>query len=165
MEDLSTIKMLTTLFHLLSCRKIFLFVQKLLSFVEMTSAELCFNLRLQAASAANNCAAISAKYDNRTDLATIAYEFMSEAFLTYEAEITESSAQKAAMMKIIGVLLCCNRFQKSDYETLITKATQNSARLLKKTDQCSMVLMCSHLFFKDEVGLNLELFPFSRNFT
>ncbi len=117
----------------------------------MTSAELCFNLRLKAASAANNCAVASTKFGNDGDFATIAYEFMSEAFLTYEAEITESSAQREAMMKIIGVLLACDNFHRSDYETLITKATQNSARLLKKTDQCSLVLMCSHLFFKDEV--------------
>lgn len=133
-----------------SCRKIFLFVQKLLSFVEMTNSDLCFNLRLQAAAAANRCALVSEKYGSKSDLAPIAYEFMTEAFLIYEAEITESSAQQSAMKKMVGILLSCDCFEKNDYEALITKTTQYAARSLKKTDQCRMVLLCSHLFFKDE---------------
>mmetsp|Transcript_3158 Transcript_3158/g.4613 ORF Transcript_3158/g.4613 Transcript_3158/m.4613 type:complete len:1282 (-) Transcript_3158:2285-6130(-) len=138
----------------INCRKIFLFLQKLLSFVEMTNSDLCFNLRLQAAAAANCCALIAEKYDHKSDLAPIAYEFMTEAFLIYEAEITESSAQKNAMVKMIGILLSCDCFERTDYEALITKTTQYAARLLKKTDQCTMVLMCSHLFFKDETYQN-----------
>lgn len=54
------------------------------------------------------------------------------------------------MIKMIGILLSCECFETTDYEALITKTTQYAARLLKKTDQCSMVLMCSHLFFKNE---------------
>ena len=119
----------------------------------MTNPDLCFNLRLQAAAAANRCALASVLYDRQGDLAPIAYEFMTEAFLTYEAEITDSTAQKNAMIKMIGILLSCECFEKTDYEALITKTTQYAARLLKKTDQCSMVLMCSHLFFKHEVSL------------
>ena len=133
-------------------------MQKLLSFVEMTDPALCFSLRLQAAAAANRCAISSKLYNGNGDLAPITYEFMSEAFLTYESEITDSSAQKNAMVKIMGVLLSCHCFDKTDYEALITKTTQYAARLLKKTDQCSMVLMCSHLFFKDEVSLVFFLF-------
>lgn len=135
---------------LTNCRKIFLFVQKLLSFVEMTNPDLCFSLRLQATTAANRCAIISTEHKDKSDFSPIAYEFMSEAFLTYEAEITDSSAQKNAMIKMIGILLSCECFETTDYEALITKTTQYAARLLKKTDQCSMVLMCSHLFFKNE---------------
>ena len=130
-----------------------MFVQKLLSFVEMTNPDLCFSLRLQAATAANRCAIMSVEHKDSTDFSPIAYEFMTEAFLTYEAEITDSSAQKNAMIKMIGILLSCECFETTDYEALITKTTQYAARLLKKTDQCSMVLMCSHLFFKDEVSL------------
>jgi hypothetical protein len=119
----------------------------------MTNPDLCFSLRLQAAAAADGCVVASKNFDGNGDLAPIIYEFMTEAFLTYEAEITDSSAQKNAMIKIIGILLSCNCFEKSDYEALITKTTQYAARLLKKTDQCIMVLECSHLFFKDEVSL------------
>lgn len=134
-----------------SCRKVFLFLQKLLSFVEMTNPDLCFHLRLQATAAANRCAIASKDHKPHDYFAPIAYEFLSEAFLTYEAEISESSAQKKAMTKIIGTLLFCECFDTSDYEALITKTTQYAARLLKKTDQCSMILRSSHLFFKDEV--------------
>ena len=118
----------------------------------MSDPKLCFSLRLYAAVAANNCAIVSSNIDVNNDFAPIAYEFVSEAFLTYESEISDSTAQKNAMTRIIGVLLSCECFDTAAYEALITKTTQYSARLLKKTDQCTMVLLCSHLFFKDEVS-------------
>lgn len=127
-------------------------MQKLLSFVEMNNPGLCFGLRLHAVVAADRCAISASKQDDRNnDFASIAYEFMSEAFSTYESEITESTTQRSAVTSIVGVLLLCQCFDKTSYETLITKTTQYAARLSKKTDQCSMVLMCSHLFFKEEV--------------
>lgn len=126
-------------------------MQKLLSFVEMNNPLLCFNLRLHAAVAANRCAKASANEGSKNEFSPITYEFMTEAFLTYESEITDSTHQKNAMTRVIGTLLFCDYLETSDYEGLIKKTTQYAARLLKKTDQCSMVLMCSHLFFKDEV--------------
>mmetsp|Transcript_13212 Transcript_13212/g.15359 ORF Transcript_13212/g.15359 Transcript_13212/m.15359 type:complete len:384 (+) Transcript_13212:1-1152(+) len=132
-----------------NCRKIFLFVQKLLSMIEVADPDLCFTLRLHSAIAANRCVVIAQERSSTSgDLSTVAYEFITEAFLIYEREITDALAQRNAITKMIGILLSCSCFDKNDYEALITKTTQYAARLLKKTDQCSMVLMCSHLFFK-----------------
>ena len=49
-------------------------------------------------------------------------------------------------MKLIGTLLSCKALSTTEYEAFITKATQYSARLLKKADQCKAVMMCSRLF-------------------
>jgi vacuolar protein sorting-associated protein 35 len=38
--------------------------------------------------------------------------------------------------------------EKSDYEALTTKTAQSGARLVKKTDQCKIILLCSHLFYR-----------------
>jgi vacuolar protein sorting-associated protein 35 len=55
--------------------------------------------------------------------------------------------QVNAITTMIGILLSCKSHGFKDYETLITKVTQYAARLLKKVDQCKMVVLCSHLFF------------------
>lgn len=38
-------------------------------------------------------------------------------------------------------------FTEENYDTLATKATQHSAKLLKKPDQCRAVYNCAHLFW------------------
>merc|ERR1712157_434772 len=57
---------------------------------------------------------------------------------------------------MVGTLLQCGSFLKDDYDALITKTTQYAAKLLKKPDQCRMVLLCSHLFDKDNNPRVLE---------
>jgi len=53
------------------------------------------------------------------------------------------------MTNIISSLHACQNFDPANYENLITRATQYSAKLLKKPDQCRMVCMCAQLFWKD----------------
>lgn len=57
------------------------------------------------------------------------------------------AAQRAALVVLVGSLLMCRGFDKDDYEALVTKTAQFAARLLKKTDQCRTVMLCSHLFY------------------
>jgi len=42
-----------------------------------------------------------------------------------------------------------------NYDVLITNATQYSAKLLKKNEQCLSVLQCTHLFFNQ----NYVIYP------
>jgi vacuolar protein sorting-associated protein 35 len=85
-----------------------------------------------------------------SEFTSIAYDFLTQAFLVYEDKISESSAQIYAITSIVGSLLSCRTFEKSDYEALITKTAQYAAKLLKKPDQCRMVCLCSRLFFVGE---------------
>ena len=137
-----------------TCRKIFLFIQNLVAGLKNLNAETCFILSTEAAAAADCCARVVSSRSGTCDFSSIAYTFLSEAFLSYESGITDSKMQVSMITTMIGTLLTCKSFNMSDYETLITKVTQYAARLLKKNDQCKMVMLCSHLFYTYDDGEN-----------
>merc|ERR1711935_1076743 len=117
----------------------------------MSCPNLCLSLTLHAAATADNCATIASQHgENKDDFNSITNEFMTQALLLYESEISDSKCQPQAITSIVGTLVSFRSLEKKEYETLITKTTQYAARLLKKPDQCKMVLLCSHLFFKGE---------------
>ena len=76
-----------------------------------------------------------------------AYEFVAQAFIVYEEEISDSRQQVAAIVSCIATLSHMGRLGEEQYETLATKATQYSNKLLKKPDQCRAVCKCAHLFW------------------
>jgi len=134
-----------------NCRTVFLFIQKILTVLKMSCPNLCFRLTLHAAATADCCATFASQHgDNKDDLNPVTYEFMTQALLLYDSEISDSKCQPQAITSIVGTLLSFRSLETSEYEALITKTTQYAARLLKKPDQCKMVLLCSHLFFIGE---------------
>jgi len=74
------------------------------------------------------------------------YDFFAQAFVTYEEDISDSREQLAALTLASATLHHTNHFTAESYDTLATKATQYSARLLKKPDQCRAVAKASLLF-------------------
>jgi len=142
---------------------LFVFLQKILASLAPHYPELSFKLYLEAAVAGDKCAVLKARAGHvakhevsdslfkepaGADFSSIAYEFMSQAFVIYEDEISDSKAQFRSIALMIGSLLSCKMFEKEDYEALITKTAQYGARLLKKPDQCRIVMLCSHLFYR-----------------
>jgi len=119
-----------------STRKVFQFVLEIITALATSFPDLAYNLFLQAVQAADEC-----------DFNQIAYQFATEALLIYESEIVDSKLQPRALTTAIGTLLSCKNFTTEDYETIITKIAQHSYKLLKKADQCRMVILCSHLFW------------------
>ena len=118
-------------------KKIFQFVHEILGAMASSGYPgLSLKLFLQGAVAADQCG-----------FNLIAYEFVSQASILYEDELSDSKAQVRALISMVGTLLSCRNFSEEDYDTLITKTTQYGAKLLKKPDQCRMVTMCSHLFW------------------
>ncbi len=120
-------------------RKLFQFVHEVLTSFAPHFANLALKLFLEAAQAADQCEAAPFKL--------IAYEFVTQAFLLYEDELTDSKTQIRALASMIGTLIQTRHFDESDYDALSTKTTQYAAKLLKKPDQCRMVALASHLFF------------------
>jgi vacuolar protein sorting-associated protein 35 len=98
--------------------------------------EPAMRLFLQAAQAADHCR-----------FSAIAYEFVKEALLLYECEVTDSRQQVIALHSFIGTLLNMHYLTVEDYEALITKIAQYSNKLLKKADQSKLVALSSLLFF------------------
>jgi len=119
-----------------SCRRIFQFMHEIVTAMAASYPDLSLKLFLQCAQGAD-----------QADFKAIAYEFVSQASILYEDELTDSKAQLRALISMVGTLLACRNFNEEDYDTLITKTTQYAAKLLKKPDQCRMVTLCSHLFW------------------
>eukprot|EP01006_Ploeotia_vitrea_P035991 TRINITY_DN65957_c0_g1_i1.p1 TRINITY_DN65957_c0_g1~~TRINITY_DN65957_c0_g1_i1.p1 ORF type:complete len:795 (-),score=534.20 TRINITY_DN65957_c0_g1_i1:64-2295(-) len=117
-------------------KKILGFVHEIISALAQHYPELALRLFLQAAAAAD-----AMQYED------IAYEFLSQAFVVYEEEISDSKAQFAAIVLIVATLQTLGCFSEDNYDTLITKATQHSAKLLKKPDQCRAIAQCASLFW------------------
>ena len=114
-----------------------------------SNPELAFKLYLEISVATDLLAHSTKQHHSNAsaEFSSIAYDFMTQAFLVYEDEISESNAQVRAITTIVGSLLACKTFEGTDYEALITKTAQYAAKLLKKPDQCRMVCLCSRLFY------------------
>ena len=68
----------------------------------------------------------------------------------YEEAISESRAQFAAIILIIGTLQGTKVFGFENYETLVTKCAVHCSRLLKRVDQCRGIVLASHLFWSND---------------
>ena len=77
-----------------------------------------------------------------------AYDFASQSFVLYE-DIAESRVQVQCLRTIVGALHACKEagMAQESYESLITRATQSSTKLLRKPDQVLAVLRAAHLFW------------------
>lgn len=123
-----------------STRKVFHFVIEAITALSTSHPEPALKLFLQAAQATDECG-----------FHAIAYEFVKEALLIYECELTDSRVQVPALTAVVGTLLNCRHFPADDYEALITKCAQYANKLLKKPDQCRMISLCSHLFWPPKI--------------
>ncbi len=126
-----------------SCRKVFQFLHEIVTAMALSYPDLSLKLFLQSAICADKCR-----------FRAIAYEFMTQAFVLYEDGLSDTKVQLKSLILMIGTLLSCKNLwmEIGDYVPLITKTTQYSAKLLKKSDQCRMVTLCSHLFYVGEAS-------------
>jgi len=123
-------------------KKVFKFAHETVTALSRTNLpDVSLRLFLQCAQAASKCGA---------PFETIAYEFVTQAFVIYEEQISDSQAQFNSIALIIGTLQLLNVFGEENYDTLITKTALYSSKLLKKPDQCRAIYMCSHLFWCPE---------------
>lgn len=126
-------------------KKIFGFVHETISVLTPHFPEMSLRLFLQAAQMADRCG-----------FEAIAYEFVAQAFIAYEDEISDSKAQFQAINLIVASLQTFLNFTPENYDTLVSKATQHCAKLLKKPDQCRAVYNCAHLFWPSSIHGNEE---------
>jgi len=120
-------------------KKVFGFVHETISVLSPHYPELALRLFLQAAACADS-----------VGFEAIAYEFVTQAFLVYEDEVSDSKAQFASVSYITACLQNFKNFTQESYDTVATKATQHSMKVMVKTDQCRAVYNCAHLFWPSE---------------
>ncbi|GKZ00686.1 hypothetical protein MPSEU_001020700 [Mayamaea pseudoterrestris] len=134
----------------ITCRNIFVFIQETIDMIAKANAEAALKLFLEMALAADGLLARTMSATNTIDYSFIAYEFLTQAFSQYEDSISDGKAQHRCIKLMIGTLLASRRFSKDEYERLITKVAQYSAKLLKKNDQCELVAQCALLFYSTD---------------
>ncbi|EQC27861.1 hypothetical protein SDRG_14441 [Saprolegnia diclina VS20] len=109
----------------------------LASKVELVETPVFVSIFLQCALTADACA-----------LEAIAYEFLTQAFIVYEDQLSQCAHQLLALEAMLGALRHCTHLTPANLDTLATKLTQYAAKVLKKKDQCRMVASCAHLFWR-----------------
>jgi vacuolar protein sorting-associated protein 35 len=118
-------------------KQVFKFIHESLGVLQPHAAEITLRLHLQSAQAADKCGS-----------ETIAYEFVTQAFVVYEEELgADSRAQTTALHLIISTLHTLKSFGEDNRDTLMTKAAQYSAKVMKRQDQALAVARVSHLFW------------------
>lgn len=120
----------------IKAKKLFGFIHETVSVLSPHFPDTALRLFLQSAHRADLCG-----YE------AIVYEFVAQAFIVYEDEVTDSKQQFATITLISNTLQQFTSLGEENYDTLVSKATQHSAKLLKKVDQCRAVFTCSHLFW------------------
>ena len=121
-------------------KKIFMIITELIAALQGDYPELALRLNLQAVQAVNNIRSVG-------DLEDLAYEFMSNAFIIFEEEITETEAKVTSLNLIVATLYNLTCFGAENFETLIANAIGYSGKLLKKNLQAEAITISSHLFF------------------
>ncbi|CAF0907257.1 unnamed protein product [Didymodactylos carnosus] len=134
------------------CQKLFQFCNQCLTLLtKPESNDLPLRLYLQGSLAASEIDTESTE--------TIAYEFLSQAYVLYEEQAGDTKAQAESLKVLIGTLEKVSCFNEENHSTLRQSLTQAAARLLKRPDQVRALLLCTHLFWsakrKNEAG-NIE---------
>ncbi len=125
----------------ITSRKIFQFTHEVVTGIALEVPVQALKLFLKCALAAD-----------MAHLQAIAYEFISQACILYEDEITPQSKDKLrSITYMVGTLRACCNFNADDYENLVTKVVQYASKLQNKSDQCHVVLLCSHLFYRSDI--------------
>ena len=124
--------------------------------------EVGLKMYLEAALSADRYAnATGTSDEDKSVFAQIVYGLFSQSFTLYEEQSGNSKLQRKCIVSLVGTLLACRSIKKEEYESLVTKMAQYSAKMLKKSDQCEMVALCSYLFYvvDEQVSLCAQSSP------
>eukprot|EP00449_Zooxanthella_nutricula_P054877 CAMPEP_0198576970 /NCGR_PEP_ID=MMETSP1462-20131121/118297_1 /TAXON_ID=1333877 /ORGANISM="Brandtodinium nutriculum, Strain RCC3387" /LENGTH=802 /DNA_ID=CAMNT_0044308241 /DNA_START=15 /DNA_END=2420 /DNA_ORIENTATION=+ len=123
-------------------KKVFQFMHKTVSAFQTHAPEVAIQLWLVAAGAANIADSGSPGVFDQ-----ICYEFLTQAIMCFEEELSETVKQFAAVHTIVGTLTQITCLNQENYDAVSEKITLHAAKLLKKPMQCRAVAACSHLYW------------------
>ncbi|MDR3547271.1 MAG: hypothetical protein P4M11_03155 [Candidatus Pacebacteria bacterium] len=87
---------------------------------------------------------------HRSALESYAEKYMIRAMELYEDEIADSDARFRGLTMMIGCMVQSSVFSDETYTNLAQRVSKSSVKLLKKSEQCKAVLMCSHMYWAME---------------
>jgi vacuolar protein sorting-associated protein 35 len=119
--------------------KVFFQINELLQIIQSSYPEVTLRLYLQAAQVVNNI-------HHNANLDEQSYDFISQALLIYQDELSDSDQKMAAIKLIVATISHLKHFSPENYDTLATNTQQYCQKLLKKPDQCEALTLCLHLY-------------------
>merc|ERR1719401_1541540 len=127
-----------------SVKKVFQFMHKTNTALQSSAPETALRLWLVAAVAADQADRTA---ESPGAFEPICYEFLTQALICFEEEISESNKQFDGIYMLVGTLTQISCLDGENWDTISQKIAQHGARLLKKPMQCRAVAACSHLFW------------------
>ena len=121
-------------------KKIFKNLAEIIESLKDNNPEIALRLNLQAVQAINNVSSPSELEDQ-------AYDFMSNAFIIFEEELSEADAKISALNIIVTTLYSLTCFGSENFDTLCANAVSYSGKLLKKNQQAEAITLSAHLYF------------------
>lgn len=81
----------------------------------------------------------------------VAYEFISQALILYQDELSDQAVKQQAVNLVLSTLAYVNCFEEDNSETLVHNTAQYAHKQPKKTDQIKGALQASELFWNSAV--------------
>ncbi len=132
-------------------QKVFYLIGELLGLIYQYP-ELCLRLYLQSSQTINNIS-------NNSNLIETSYDFISQALVLYQDELSDSDQKKAAIKLITSTISHMTHFDAENFDTLSTNAAQYCQKLLKRPDQSEAVTGAVHMFNNETFVSPLNLSP------
>jgi len=132
-------------------KKVFQFVHKTISKLNDTVPETSLQCWLIAATLATRMDATSPG-----DYEPICYEFLTQALVVFEEEISDSKKQYDAIFTLIGTFCLLDCLDAENKETVSGKIVQHSQKLLKKPMQCRAIAACAALYMDTDSNKVLQ---------
>eukprot|EP00438_Fugacium_kawagutii_P005345 Skav210319 [mRNA] locus=scaffold475:291444:293789:- [translate_table: standard] len=130
----------------ISLKKVFQFLHRTNTALMQSSPDMALQLWLTAAVAADQ---VERATGAQGAFEPICYEFLTQALVLFEEEISDSSKQYKGIHAIVGTLCKICALDPENFDTVSQKITRHAAKLLKKPMQCRAVSACSQLFWCD----------------
>ncbi len=130
----------------ISLKKVFQFLHRTNTALMQSSPDMALQLWLIAATSADQMEQATGQQGN---FEPICYEFLTQALVLFEEEISDSSKQYKGIHAIVGTLCRIVALDLENFDTVAQKITRHAAKLLKKPMQCRAVSTCSQLFWCD----------------
>ena len=80
-------------------------------------------------------------------------ETAGEGLLLYESQITDAEQKQAVLELIINTCLRLNCVSEDNYDTLVSNIYSYCSKIIKKSEQCKIVLYCCYLYTNPLVPL------------
>lgn len=74
------------------------------------------------------------------------YEVASECLLLYETQISDAAKKQTLLLHIINAYMKLNCLSNENYDTLAANVTSYCSKILKKNEQCLVLLNCCYLY-------------------